>query len=51
MPEGCAIVTDVEVRIDVTVPPEFAVAMLRALVAARPEAEGVNELVEPGARP
>jgi hypothetical protein len=48
LPEGCAVVSDIEVRIDVSVPPEFAVAMLRALVAARPTAD--DGLAEPHRR-
>ena len=39
IPEGCAIVSDVEVTIDVTVSPEVAEAMLRAMAGARPSTE------------
>jgi hypothetical protein len=44
LPEGCAVVTsDVEVTIDVTVSPQVAEAMLRAMAGARPRAAGEYE--------
>jgi hypothetical protein len=39
IPEGCAIIKDIEVTIDVTVSPETAAAMLRALADSRPSGE------------
>jgi hypothetical protein len=44
IPEGCAIVTsDVEVTIDVTVSPEVAETMLRAMAGSRPSTEAEPE--------
>jgi hypothetical protein len=37
--EGCAVIKAVEVTIDVTVSPEIAEAMLRAMAGARPRTE------------
>jgi hypothetical protein len=41
--EGCAVIRDIEVTIDVTVSPEVAEAMLRALADGRPKTESEPE--------
>jgi hypothetical protein len=41
--EGCAIIKDSEVTIDVTVSPETAEAMLRAMASARPRTGSETE--------
>ena len=42
--EGCAVISEVEVTIDVTVSPAIAEAMLRALAATRRATDAESEL-------